>query len=112
MEVNTEKIGKTLTLTKFDLCYTTIVGNEDAAKEIHETVAQFDHLMGLMKVKVLSCKTQEKIQHLTLCPCEWSINKCSDYFQVSQYLIQKSRDFAKKWCFILAIAKEREISQQ
>ena len=48
---------------------TTIVGNEDAAKEIHEKAAQFDHHMNLTEVKVLSCKTsQEKIQYLTLCP--------------------------------------------
>ena len=52
--------------------------------------------MSLIKGKVLSCKTyREKIQYLSLRPCEWSIDKCSEYFQVSQYLIQKSRDFAK-----------------
>ena len=51
MEANTEKIAKTRKLTKFDLDNTTIVGNEDAAKEIRETVAQFDHLMSLKKVK-------------------------------------------------------------
>ena len=27
---------------------------------------------------------------------EWSVDKCNDYFQVSQYLIWKSRDFAKE----------------
>ena len=53
--------------------------------------------MSLIKGKVLSCKTScEKIQYFTLCPCEWSIDKCSEYFEVSQYLIQKSRDFAKE----------------
>ena len=41
----TEKVAKTLKLTKFDLDNTTIVGNEDAAKEIHEKAAQFDHLI-------------------------------------------------------------------
>ena len=93
----TEKVAKTLKLTKFDLDNTTIVGNEDAAKEIHEKAAQFDHLMCLIKGKVLSCKTsREKIQYLTLCPCEWSIDKCSEYFQVSKYLIPKSRDFARE----------------
>ena len=72
-------------------------GNEDAAKEIHEKAAQFDHLMCLIKGKVLSCKTsREKIQYITLCPCKWLIDKCSEYFQVSQYLIRKSRDFAKE----------------
>ena len=45
----------------------------------------------------MRCKTScDKIQYLTLCPWEWSINKCSDYFQVSQHLTRKSRDFAKK----------------
>ena len=58
----TEKVAKTLKLTKFDLDNTTIVGNEDAAKEIHEKAAQFDHRMSLIKGKVLSCKTsREKI---------------------------------------------------
>ena len=56
-----------LKLTKSDLDNTTIVANEDAGKEIHEKAAQFDHLMSLMKGKVLSCKTsREKIQYLTV----------------------------------------------
>ena len=88
MDAITEKVAKTLNLTKSDLDNTVIVGNEDAAKEIQEKAAQFDHLMSLIKEKVLTCKTScEKIQYLTLCPCEWSIDKCSEYFQVSQYLI-------------------------
>ena len=72
MEAVTGKVAKTLKLTKFDLDNTmTIEGNEDAAKEIPENAAQFDHLMSLIKGKVLSCKTScEKIQDLTLCPCE------------------------------------------
>ena len=74
----TEKVSETLTLTKFDLDNTLIVGNEDAAKQIQEKAAQFDQLMSLIKGKVLSCKTShEKIQYLTPCPCEWSIDKCS-----------------------------------
>ena len=36
METFTEKIAKTLKVTKLYLDNTTIVGNEDAAKEIHE----------------------------------------------------------------------------
>ena len=97
MDTISEKVAKTLKLTKSDLDNTMIVGNEDATKEIHEKAAQFDHLMSLIKVKVLSCKTSRgKIQYLTLCPCEWSIDKCSEYFQVSQYLIKKSRDFTKE----------------
>ena len=67
MDAITEKVAKTLKLTKSDLDNTTIVGNEDAAKEIHEKVAQLDHLMSLIKGKVLSCKTsREKIQYLTV----------------------------------------------
>ena len=84
------------------------MGNEHVPKEIHEKAAQFDHLMSL----IIGKTSRKKTQYLTLCPREWSIDKCSDYFQVSQYLIRKSRDFAnKKWCFILAIAKEWEITQ-
>ena len=53
--------------------------------------------MSLINGKVLSCKTScEKIQYLILYPCEWSVDKCSEYFQVSQYLIQKSRHFVKE----------------
>ena len=97
METITEKVAETLKLTKFDLDNTATMGNEDAVKEIHEKAAQFDHLMSLMKGKVLSYKTFcENIQHLTLCLCEWSIDKCSNYFQVFQYLIRKSRDYAKE----------------
>ena len=36
----TEKVAKTLKLTKSDLDNTAIVGNADAAKEIHEKAAQ------------------------------------------------------------------------
>ena len=88
MEAITGKVAKTLKLTKFDLYNTTIVGNGDAVKEIHEKAVQFDYLRGLIRGKVLRCKTSsKKIEYLTMCPCEWSIDKCSDYFQVSQYLI-------------------------
>ena len=63
-----------------------IVGSEDATNEIHVKAVQFDYLMSLIKGKFLSCKTsREKILYLTLCPCEWPIDKCSDYSQVSQY---------------------------
>ena len=86
------------------------MGNEDAAKEIPEKAAQFDHLMSLIKGKVLSCKTScEKIQYLTLCPCEWSMDKYSDYLQV---YLKIQRFCQRKWCFIPAIAKEKEINQQ
>ena len=44
----TEKVAKTLKLRKSDLDNTTIVGNEDAAKEIHEKAAQFDHFISLI----------------------------------------------------------------
>ena len=67
MDAITEKVAKTLKLTKSDLDNTAIVGNEDAAKEIYEKAAQFYRLMSLIKEKVLSCKTFcEKIQHLTV----------------------------------------------
>ena len=69
----TEKVAKTLKLTKSDLDNTTIVGNEDAAKEIHEKADEFDHLMSLIKGKVLNCKTSpEKIQYLIL--SLWMVN--------------------------------------
>ena len=64
MDAITEKVAKTLKLTKFDLDNTMIVGNEDAAKEVCEKAAQFDHFMSLslIKGKVLSCKpSREKI---------------------------------------------------
>ena len=105
----TEKVAETLTLTKIDLDNTLIVGNEDDAKQIHEKAAQFDQLMSLIKGKVLSCKTShEKIQYLTPCPCEWSIDKCS----ISKFDNSKIQRFRqRKWCFIRAIANEREINQ-
>ena len=67
MDAITEKVAKTLKPTKFDLDNTTIVWNEDAAKEIQEKVAQFDHLTSLTNGKVLSFKTsREKIQYFTV----------------------------------------------
>ena len=42
------KVAKTLKLTKSDLDNTKIVGNEDAAKEIHEKAPQFDHFISLI----------------------------------------------------------------
>ena len=63
-----------------------IVGNYDATNEIHVKAVQFDDLMSLIKGKFFSCKTsREKVLYLTLHPCECPIDKCSDYFQVSQY---------------------------
>ena len=83
METITEKVAKTHK-TWFRQHY--VVGSEDATNEIHVKAVQFDYLMSLIKGKFLSCKTsREKILYLTLCPCEWPIDKCSDYFQVSQY---------------------------
>ena len=85
------------------------VGIEDAAEEIHEKATQFDHLMCLIKGKVLSCKTScEKIQYLTLFPSQFSIDKCSNYSQVYSKI---HRFCQRKWCFIPDIAKEKEISQ-
>ena len=55
MDTITDKVAKTLKITKSDLDNNTIVGNEDAAKQIHEKAAQFDHFMCLIKGKVLSC---------------------------------------------------------
>ena len=52
MEPITEKVVKILKLTKFDLGNTTIVGNEDVAKQIHKKATQFDHLMSLINGKV------------------------------------------------------------
>ena len=48
MDTITEKVAKTLKITKSDLDNTTILGNEDAAKEIHEKAAQFDHFISLI----------------------------------------------------------------
>ena len=63
----TEKVAKPLKLTKCDLDNTAIVGNQDAVKENMKKAAQFDHLVSLIKRKVLSCKTScEKIQYLIL----------------------------------------------
>ena len=40
-------------------------GNEYASRKIHEIAAQFDHLMSLIKGRVLGCKISlEKIQYL------------------------------------------------
>ena len=81
-------------------------------KKYMRKLPKFDYLMSLINGKVLSCKTsREKIQYLTLRPCEWSINKCCEYFQVSQYLIKKSRDFAKGNCVLYLALQKKEISQ-
>ena len=63
----TEKVAKTLKLTKFDLDNTTIVGNEDAAKEIQEKAAQFDHLTSLTNGKVLILRLLERKFNILLC---------------------------------------------
>ena len=68
-----------------------IVGIEDAAEEIHEKATQFDHLMCLIKGKVLSCKTScEKIQYLTLFP-----SQLINVVTIPRF-IQKSTGFAKE----------------
>ena len=67
MDAITEKVAKTLKLTKFDLDNTTIVGNEDAAKEIQEKAAQFDHLTSLTNGKVLILRLLERKFNILLC---------------------------------------------
>ena len=42
------------------------------------------------------CSFRDKIQVLTLCRQEWSVEAASDYLGVSEYLIIKSRSLAKK----------------
>ena len=84
-------------------------------KKYMKKLPKFDYLMSLIKGKVLSCKTyREKIQYLSLRPCEWSIDKCSEYFQVSQYLIQKSRDFAKGngVLYLTLLKKDKSVSHE
>ena len=65
--------------------------------DLKKKVVQFEKMLVLIKDKLEKCCSfRDKIQILTLCPQEWSIEAASEYFGVSKYLIIKSRSLAKK----------------
>ena len=65
--------------------------------DLKKKVVQFEKMLVLIKNKLEKCcSLRDKIQILTLCPQEWSIEVASEYFGVSKYLIIKSRSLAKK----------------
>ena len=86
----------TLNIDKTDLDPSR-VADKNVTDELQQKAMQFDRLMSLIKEKVVNSSSyREKIQYLTLCPNEWSIEKASRYFEVSQYMIRKARDFVKE----------------
>ena len=91
--VSKEKLSSSLKipLTKIE------VFEKEYILNLNKKVAQFKKMLVLMKDKLEKCCSfRDKIQVLTLCPQEWSIEGASEYFGVSKYLIIKSRSLAKK----------------
>ena len=57
---------------------------------------ELDRLHATMKEKLVTASNTEKLQILTLLPDSWSPNYCSEYFGVSEYLIQSTRELKQR----------------
>ena len=57
---------------------------------------ELDWLHAAMKEKLVTASNTEKLQILTLLPDSWSPNYCSEYFGVSEYLIQSARELKQR----------------
>lgn len=60
-------------------------------KENRQKAQDLDLLMEQIQGKVKQVNNREKIQILTLVPLSWPIQKVSEMFQVSEYLVRQSR---------------------
>ena len=49
-----------------------------------------------MKEKLITPSNKEKLQILTLVPDSWSQKYCSEYFGVSEYLIQSAKELKQR----------------
>jgi hypothetical protein len=76
--------------------------------------ADMDELITALKEKVTVSTSQEKLKLLTLTPSSWKIEKTAKEFDVSVYMVKKSRSL-KKTGGILADPprkKGKELSQE
>ena len=63
-----------------------------ATHEISKKAAELDKLHEAMKEKLKIVSYPEKNQILTLAPDSWSHKYCSEYFDVSEYLVRTARE--------------------
>ena len=56
---------------------------------------ELDRLHDLMKEKLINASTPEQIQITTLPPDSWSRDYCSNFFQVSEYVVRTARELKK-----------------
>lgn len=98
---------KSLNISKTDLNPSS-VADENVSDELQQKAIQFDCLMRIIKEKVTNSGSYcEEIQYLPLCPNEWSMEKASRYFQVSQYLIRKARDLTTEYGILTLPSQKR-----
>ena len=57
---------------------------------------ELDRLHAAMKEKLVTPSNTERLQILTLVPDSWSQKYCSEYFGVSEYLIQSARELRQR----------------
>ena len=57
---------------------------------------ELDRLYAAMKEKLVTASNVEKLLILTLVPDSWSQRYCSEYFGVSEYLIQSARELKQR----------------
>ena len=63
--------------------------------ELKEKAEELDRLHNAMREKLKTATYAEKLQILTLVPEKWSRQYCSQYFNVSEYLVRKARELKK-----------------
>ena len=59
-------------------------------RDTKNEVEELNRLHAAMKEKLVTTSKIEKLQILTLVPDSWSRKYCSEYFGVSEYLIQSA----------------------
>ena len=60
-----------------------------------------------MKEKLITPSNKEKLQILTLVPDSWSQKYCSEYFGVSEYLIQSGRELKQRKGILLQPSQKK-----
>ena len=65
-------------------------------RDTKSKVEELDRLHAAMKEKLFTASNTEKLQILTLVSDSWSQNYCSEYFRVSECLIQSARKLKQR----------------
>ena len=70
--------------------------NSTNDQELVQKATDLDNIVYQMKEKLKTCNRNQKIQVLTLTPVSWSIRKTATFFDVSIFIVRKSRRILKE----------------